>query len=98
LVYVLASRSQTLYIGVTSDLNRRLAEHRRGEGSAFARKYRVTRLVYVETYGFVGDALRREKQLKGWTRAKKLALIEGTNPDWRDLAQDPLPDPSLRSG
>ena len=70
-VYVLASRSQALYVGITSDLSRRLAQHRRGEGSEFAERYRVTRLVYVETYGFVGDALRREKQLKGWTRAKR---------------------------
>jgi putative endonuclease len=97
-IYVLASRSQALYVGITSDLNRRLAQHRRGEGSAFAEKYRVTRLVYVEIYGFVGDALRREKQLKGWTRAKKVRLIESTNPDWRDLAEGPRPDPSLRSG
>ena len=97
-VYILASRSRTLYVGVTHHLGRRLTAHREGSGSRFTEKYRVRQLVYFERYGFVGDALRREKQLKGWTRAKKIALIEAANPAWRDLAVDPLPDPSLRSG
>ena len=97
-VYILASRSRTLYVGVTNHLRRRLTAHREGSASRFTKKYRVRQLVYFERYGFVGDALRREKQLKGWTRAKKIALIEAANPAWRDLAVDPLPDPSLRSG
>ena len=85
-VYILASRRRTLYIGVTSDLERRLTQHRHGDGRGFTSKYRTHRLVHSEQYGLVGDALRREKQLKGWTRATKVALIESGNPDWLDLA------------
>jgi putative endonuclease len=98
LVYILASRSRTLYVGVTHHLGRRLAGHREGTASRCTKKDRVRQLVCFERYGFVGDAQRRERQLKGWTRAKKIALIEAANPAWRDLAADPLPDPSLRSG
>jgi len=97
-VYILASPSGTLYVGVTGDLCRRLAEHRQGTASSFTRRYGVNRLVHCESYGFVGDALRREKQIKGWLRAKKIALIEAGNPRWEDLGDGPLPDPSLRSG
>jgi putative endonuclease len=85
-VYILASHKRTLYVGVTSDLRRRLAQHRQGDGRAFTRRYQTRRLVYCEHYEVVGDALRREKQLKGWTRARKVALIESVNRDWRDLA------------
>jgi putative endonuclease len=85
-VYILASRSRTLYVGVTADLHRRLAAHRAGTGSRFTKKYRTVRVVYVETCTQVGDALRREKQLKGWRRSKKIALIEEVNPEWIDLA------------
>ena len=83
-VYLLASRSRALYIGVTSDLVRRLAEHRAGE-SEFTARYGIDRLVYVEEYPEARDAVARERQLKGWTRAKKVALIERENPTWRDL-------------
>ena len=82
LVYVLASRSQALYVGVTNDLVRRLGEHRAGHVTHTAR-YRIDRLVHVEAYPIARDAIAREKQLKGWSRAKKVALVEGENPTWR---------------
>jgi putative endonuclease len=84
-VYILASRSRCLYVGVTNDLSRRLAEHRAGAVS-FTARYRCSRLVYVDTTFDVRSAIAREKQLKTWRRAKKLALIEGVNPAWEDLA------------
>jgi putative endonuclease len=88
-VYLLASRrTGTLYVGVTNDLHRRLDEHRSGHGSEFTAKYGVTRLVYFETYGEIDEAISREKQLKGWNRVWKIRLIERSNPDWRDVADD----------
>jgi putative endonuclease len=85
-VYILASRRNgTLYIGVTSNLSRRVADHRDGRASSFTRKYNVTRLVHVESYSDADDALLREKRLKGWRRAWKLHLIEQGNPTWSDL-------------
>jgi putative endonuclease len=86
-VYILASgRYGTLYIGVTNNLARRLDEHRTGKGSEFAHKYRVFRLVYVESFGRPIDAITREKQLKKWNRDWKIRLIETDNPDWTDLS------------
>ena len=86
-VYILASRRYgTLYIGVTNDLRTRLEQHRLGVGSAFVRKYAVHRLVYVETYEWAEDAIRREKQLKKWNRDWKIQLIEKDNLEWRDLS------------
>ncbi len=88
-VYILASRRVgTLYIGVTNDLHRRVEEHRSGRGSAFTARYGVGRLVYFETYERIVEAIAREKQLKGWNRAWKVRLIEGSNPDWRDVEAD----------
>jgi len=84
-VYLLASRTRVLYVGVTNDLARRVAEHRAGTGGAFTRRYHVHRLVYAEEHSDVRDAIRREKTIKGWTRARKLALIDATNPAWDDL-------------
>lgn len=81
-VYILASRTRVLYVGVTNDLARRLAEHRAGTGSAFTRRYRVHDLVYAEEHARVTDAIRREKEIKGWTRARKTALVESLNPAW----------------
>ena len=75
-----------LYIGVTNDIERRLYEHRSGVGSAFVRRYAVYRLVYVESATNPRDAIDRESQLQRWTRTKKVALIEATNPAWDDLA------------
>ena len=85
-VYILSSLSRCIYIGVTSDLLRRLAEHKRGAIPGFTKKYRVTRLVYFEEYREVTTAITREKQLKRWPRARKDRLIQRDNPDWRDIA------------
>ncbi len=87
-VYIVTNYTETvLYIGVTSDLEGRLWEHAHGEaGSKFTRKYHVNRLVYFEHFREVRDAIAREKQLKGWTRAKKEALIRTLNPTNADLA------------
>ena len=85
-VYILASRSRTLYIGMTNDLERRIYEHKSGCGSTFTAKYNVNRLVYYEATNDVTAAIAREKQIKGWLRAKKIALIESKNPEWKDLS------------
>ena len=85
-VYILASPSRTLYVGVTNDLTRRLHEHRTGIASAFTRRYSVHSLVHVETATNPGDAINRETLLKRWTRRKKVALIEAANPTWKELA------------
>ena len=85
-VYILASkRNGTLYIGVTSNLARRIFEHRQGRGSGFVQKYRVKRLVYVEPHEDVERAIQREKTMKEWPRAWKIRPIESGNPDWKDL-------------
>jgi putative endonuclease len=85
-VYILASkRDGTLYIGVTSDLPKRMEEHAEGRGSQFVQKYGVRRLVYFEEYPLYTDAIRRETNLKRWKRAWKIELIEKHNPGWRDL-------------
>ncbi len=85
-VYILASSSRALYVGVTNDLTRRLHEHRSGTASAFTSKYSVHRLVHVETASNPRDAIDRETQIKRWTRRKKVALIEASNPTWEELA------------
>jgi putative endonuclease len=84
-VYMMASRSGTLYLGVTNDLVRRVYEHKHGVVPGFTSKYRVTRLVYCEQTNDVGAAIDREKQLKRWSRQKKMALVESVNPKWEDL-------------
>ena len=87
-VYILASVSGTLYIGVTNNIYRRVLEHREGEFSSFTTKYGVSRLVYYETFQYIGNAIAREKEIKGWVRAKKVALIESMNPSWKDLSRE----------
>jgi putative endonuclease len=85
-VYILASRYRgTLYIGVTADIARRAAQHREGTGSKFASKYGVDRLVLMELYESIEEAIVREKRLKKWNRDWKIRLIEESNPDWVDL-------------
>jgi len=85
-VYILTNRYRTVYyVGMTNDLERRLREHRSGRGSGFTARYRVTDLIYTETYPTPRDAIRREKQLKGWRRAKKLDLVRAINPDLATL-------------
>ena len=95
-VYILASQKHgTLYIGVTSDLPGRLYQHRTGATPGFASKYKAYRPVYFEQFADMDSAIAREKQLKGWRRAWKIALIEKDNPDWEDkaieLGFEPLP-------
>ena len=85
-VYILGSRSGTLYVGVTNDLERRLAEHRMGLTGGFTSRYEVNRLLYFEQTTDVVSALEREKQLKAWSRHKKVALIESINHGWKDLS------------
>jgi len=87
-VYILTSRSGTLYIGMTNSIERRLREHKSGEFDGFASKYHCNRLVYLEGFDDVRNAIDREKQLKGWRREKKIALIEARNPRWQDLAEN----------
>ena len=86
-VYILASRAKTLYIGVTNNLERRVWEHKTGMLQGFTKKYNVNRLVYYETSEDIQAAIQREKQLKGWLRIKKLALVESINPEWDDISQ-----------
>jgi putative endonuclease len=86
-VYLLTNVNHTvLYIGVTNDLARRVAEHKAGIHEGFTKKYNVHQLVHFETYPDITAAIAREKQLKAGSRAKKLALIEANNPDWEELA------------
>jgi putative endonuclease len=87
-VYILSSKRRTLYTGVTNDLLRRMGEHKESRGSKFATKYNINMLVYYECTGDVIAAIEREKQIKGWRRSKKVALIESMNPEWRDLYED----------
>ncbi len=85
-VYILANPYYTvLYVGVTSNLERRVAEHKAGIHEGFTKKYNVTKPVYFEASPSITAAIEREKQLKGGSRAKKLALIQELNPGWRDL-------------
>ncbi len=86
-VYILTNkRNGTLYVGVTSDLSKRIDQHKQGGGSAFTTKYVLTRLVYVEQFLTMYDAISREKQLKAGSRKRKLALIEKDNPQWLDIS------------
>jgi putative endonuclease len=87
-VYIMASASRVLYIGVTGDLLRRVMEHKERRVPGFTARYHVTELVYFEAFGDIRIAIAREKQIKGWLRARKLALIESFNPHWRDLAAE----------
>ena len=87
-VYIVSSRSGTLHIGITNNLERRMREHKSGEFEGFASKYHCNRLVYWEGFEDVQKAIGREKQLKGWRRSKKIALVESMNPRWQDLAEN----------
>lgn len=87
-VYLIASRSRTLYCGVTSDLETRVRQHRNGTFGGFTSKYRCTRLVWFERFNDVEIAIVREKEIKGWRREKKIALIEKDNRTWEDLSAE----------
>jgi putative endonuclease len=90
-VYILASRSGVLYIGVTRDLLRRMHQHRVGQVPGFTRRYHVNRLVFYEQTPSARSAFERERQIKGWKRQKKIRLIETVNPEWVDLAKEWFP-------
>ena len=101
-VYIMSSHQGTLYIGMTNDLYRRAYEHRHKLVPGFTQKYSVSKLVYYEETSDVESAITREKQIKGWLRSKKAALVASSNPYWVDLAEGwyedrSLADPSLHS-
>jgi putative endonuclease len=85
-VYIMASKSRTLYVGVTSDLVRRVYEHKNKIVEGFTNRYNINRLVYFEETTDANAAIAREKQIKGWLRSRKIALIEEKNPTWDDLS------------
>jgi len=88
-VYILTNKHcTTLYIGITNNITRRLYQHRYGELDGFANRYHLTRLVWLEHFRNVNDAIACEKKLKGWRRSRKIALIEEKNPRWLDVSDD----------
>jgi len=87
-VYIMSSKTGTLYTGITNNIKKRAYEHKTHFIPGFTDKYNVDRLVYVEIFGDASSAIAREKQIKRWRREKKIALIESTNPQWLDLAAD----------
>ena len=87
-VYIMTNRSGTLYTGVTNDLVRRISEHKTALSPGFTKRYRIDRLVYFEETNDIHAALAREKQVKAWTREKRIDLINSLNPRWRDLSED----------
>ena len=87
-VYIMSNVSRTLYVGVTSDLERRVYSHKRKLTPGFTRKYNITMLVYFEVASDISAAIQRERLIKGWLRSKKIALIEASNPHWLDLSAE----------
>lgn len=85
-VYIMTNKSRTLYTGVTNDLERRVYEHKQKPVPGFTTKYNITQLVYFEATQDVRAAIAREKQIKGWLRTRKIALVESANPEWKDLS------------
>jgi putative endonuclease len=85
-VYILASVSRTLYVGVTNNIMRRVYEHKCKKADGFTARYNINRLVYLAEGTDIRDAIAREKEIKGWLRAKKIALIEENNPTWEDFS------------
>jgi putative endonuclease len=93
-VYILASRSHQFYVGFTNSMHRRIKEHRAYTNGAYTARYNIDRLVYYEHHQYVLNAIAREKELKDWSRKKKIALVESINPTWQDLSlewDDPSP-------
>ena len=87
-VYIMTNKSKTLYTGITNNLQRRVYEHKQKLIPGFTSKYNINQLVYYETTSDINVVLSREKQIKGWLRSMKIALIESVNPEWRDLNVD----------
>ena len=85
-VYIMASASGVLYVGVTNNLERRVSQHQQKLVRGFTARYNVRKLVYYEPHGDIRVAIAREKQIKGWLRKRKIALIESMNPSWKDLS------------
>ena len=85
-VYIMSNTSKMLYTGVTGDLDMRVFRHKAKLTDGFTKRYNIHSFVYFETFGDIREAIAREKQIKGWLRAKKVALIESVNPEWKDLA------------
>jgi len=86
-VYIMSSHSRTLYTGVTNDLQRRVYEHKQKQVPGFTATYNVTQLVFYEETSDVRVAIAREKQIKGWLRKRKVLLVAGMNPEWKDLSE-----------
>ncbi|MEW6508678.1 MAG: GIY-YIG nuclease family protein [Bacteroidota bacterium] len=87
-VYIMTNHSKTLYTGVTNDLRRRVYEHKNELYEGFTSKYNINELIYFEQTPDINSAIKREKQIKGWLRRKKIELIESMNPDWQDLSDE----------
>ncbi len=87
-IYILASKSRRIYVGMTNSLFRRVLQHKSGEMEGFITRYKINRLVYYEVFKYVNNCIARETQLKAWSRDKKVALIVSFNPTWEDLAAD----------
>ena len=87
-IYILASKSGTLYTGITSDLSRRVSEHKKHVLPGFTSKHNIYRLLYYEEFATSAAAIKREKQIKSWRREKKINLIDTKNPAWKDLAHN----------
>lgn len=96
-VYMMSNKKcGTLYTGITNDLVRRIVEHKCGLNGGFTKKYRLNKLVYYETTKYVLNGIKREKQIKGWIREKKIQLIESMNPEWRDLSKEFLDEKAIK--
>lgn len=87
-VYIMTNLSNTLYVGITNNLERRIYEHKHELLPGFTNRYKIHRLIYFEEFCDVYSAIQREKQIKGWVRRKKIVLIDSINPQWIDLTQD----------
>ncbi len=87
-VYILASRSHQLYVGVTNDIERRVRQHKEHRPQAYTAKYNIDRLVWYRIFGYIDAAIAYEKEIKGWRREKKIRLIESINPTWADLSAE----------
>jgi len=87
-LYIMASKSRVLYVGVTGFLMARVLQHKAAEANSFTKRYNINRLVYYESLRYVNNALARETEIKKWRRDKKVALITAMNPTWEDLAED----------
>ncbi len=91
-MYIVSNRSKTLYTGFTGNLKKRVYEHKTGAFDGFTKRYKIDRLVYFERFKYANNGIGREKQVKRWTRVKKIQLVVSMNPTWKDLAEDWYPE------